>query len=280
MIPAARVAAAEYAKRRVLATVTETRFGSFVHDAAHAHRAPATQLVDARLPSYGGPQTPDEAPGVGDGVEDTTALALLERLDSLYEQYGFDHRILAGVDRETFARLAPVLRERGYERELYWALVPHLLDEQPDGPPGFRIEAKPHGSDDARAVHEAVGRSPEGIAYAADIARALDGTELVGYLGGGPVGVAGWYVHGDGEDPTDAVARFTHVGVHPDAEGQGIGSALVAAVVEHCSLLSGRIVVCATEGNAGFYESLGFVRNNQLWRFARFPRAGNPTPDP
>lgn len=275
MIPPERVAAAEYAKRRVLATVNETRFGSFVHDAAHAHRAPATQLVDARLPSYGGAQAPDEAPGVGDGVEDTTALALLDRLDSLYEQYGFDHRILAGVDRETFARLAPVLRERGYERELYWALVPHLLDEPPDGPPGLKFEAKPHGSDDAQAVHEAVGRSSEGIAYAADIARALDGTELVGYLGGDPVGVAGWYVHGDDDSgdqpPRDAVARFTHVGVHPDAGGKGIGSALVAAVVERCPLRPGRIVVCATEGNAGFYEGLGFVRNNQLWRFARFP---------
>lgn len=275
MIPPERVAAAEYAKRRVLATVTETRFGSFVHDAAHAHRAPATQLVDARLPSHGGAQAPDEAPGIGDEGEDTTALALLERLDSLYEQYGFDHRILAGVDRETFARLAPILRERGYERELYWALVPHLLDEPASGPPGLRIEAKPHGSDDAQVVHETVGRSPAGIAYAANIANALDGTELVGYRRGDPVGVAGWYVHGDGtgsdDPPSDAVARFTHVGVHPDAEGEGIGSAMVGAVVERCPLPAGRIVVCATEENAGFYESLGFVRNNQLWRFARLP---------
>ncbi|MEF8801216.1 MAG: GNAT family N-acetyltransferase [Halolamina sp.] len=268
MIPPERVAAAEYAKRRVLATVTETQFGVFVHDAAHAHRAPATQLVDARLPSDGGAQVPDEAPGAAEHGEDTTVLTLLDRLDSLYDQYSFDHRILAGVDRETFARLTPVLRKRGYDRELYWALVPHLLDEPPDGPPGFRIEAKSHGSDDAQAVHEAVGRSPAGIAYAADIARALDGTELVGYRRGDPVGVAGWYVHNDGDD---AVARFTHVGVHPDTEGQGIGSALVAAVVEHCPLQPGRLVVCATEGNSGFYEGLGFVRNNLLWRFARFP---------
>lgn len=274
MIPPERVAAAEYAKRRVLATVTETRFGSFVHDAAHAHRAAATQLVDARLPSFGDAQTANGAPDAGTGAEDTTALALLNQLDSLYEQYNFDHRILSGVDQETFARLAPVLRVRGYERELYWALVPHLLNEPPSGPPGLRIEAKRHGSDDARAVHESVGRSPEGIAYAADIARALGGTELVGSLCGDPVGVAGWYVHDDddGEDPSnDAVARFTHVGVNPDAEGQGIGSALVGAVVEHCPLPANRIVLCATEATAEFYEGQGFVRNNLLWRFARLP---------
>lgn len=274
MIPPERVAAAEYAKRRVLATVTETRFGSFVHDAAHAHRAPATQLVDVRLPNHGSARAPEAVPGGGDDAlegEDTTALALLERLDSLYEQYGFDHRILAGVDRETFARLAPVLRERGYERELYWALVPHLLDEPASGPPGIHIEAKPHGSDDAQTVHEAVGRSPAGIAYAADIARALDGVELVGYRRGKPVGVAGWYVHGDTENPSDAVARFTHVGVHPDAEGQGVGSALVGTAVERCPVPAGRIVVCATEANTGFYEGRGFVRNNHLWRFARLP---------
>lgn len=271
MIPPERVAAAEDAKRRVLATVTDTRYGSFVYDAAHVHRAPATQLVDVHLPSSGGAQAPDEALGVGDDAVDTTPHALLDRLNSLYDQYGLDHRILAGVDRETFARLAPVVRTRGYEQERYWALVPHLLDEPPDGPPGLRIEATAHGSDDAQAVHEAVGRTPAGIAYAADIARALDGTELVGYLRDDPVGVAGWYVHGDGAQPGDAVARFTHVGVHPAAEGEGIGSALVAAVVERCPLPAGRIVVCATEDTAGFYEELGFVRNNLLWRFARFP---------
>jgi len=129
MLPPERVAAAKYAKRRVLATATETRFGTFVHDAAHAHRAPATQLVNARPAS-------------------------------------------------------------------------------------------------------------------------------------------------------DAVARFTHVGVHPDAEDRGIGFAMVGSVVERCPLPAGRIVVCATEAIAGFYERLGFVRNNVLWRFARLPRAGNPAPDP
>lgn len=267
MIAPERVAAAEYAKRRVLATVTETRFGSFVHDAAHDHRAPATQLVDTRLPSHGGAEAPAAAP-----TQDSTVEALLSRLDSLYERHGFDHRVLSGVDRETFARLAPVLRDRGYERELYWALVPALHDDPAPGPPALRVEANPHGSDDARAVHESVGRDPESVDYLAEAARVLDGTELVGYLRGEPVGVAGWYVHGDdGTDAERAVARYTHVGVDPDAAGEGVGSALVAAVVERCPLPPGRQVVCATEETAGFYEGLGFVRNNHLWRFARLP---------
>lgn len=303
MIAPGRVAAAEYAKRRVLATVTETRFGSFVHDAAHDHRAPATQLLDTRLPSRSGAEPPAEPPTRADPAVE----ALLSRIDSLYERHGLRHRVLSGVDRETFARLAPVLRNRGYEREVYWALVPTLHDDSESGPPDLRIEVKPHGSDDARAVHEAVGRDPEGIAYIAEAAQALDGTELVGYLRGEPIGVAGWYCHGDAENgcadgrptedgrsddqttegsragdrptdggcaddrPTDAVARYTHVGVHPDARDQGVGSALVAAVVERCPLAPGRQVVCATAETAGFYERCGFTRNNHLWRFARLP---------
>lgn len=266
MIPPERVAAAEYAKRRVLATVTETRFGSFVHDAEHAERAAATQLVDTELPSHAAAEPPGQSPARAGVAEDTT-VQTLERLDSLYEQHDLPHRVLSGVDRETFARLAPALRERGYERELYWALIP-TLHERGDGPEDLRIEAKPHGSDDACAVHEAVGRDPGTVAYAADVARALDGTELVGYCRGEPVGVAGWYVHGDGDD---AVARYTHVGTHPDSSGEGVGSAMVSAVVGRCPVPRGRQVVCATEPNTGFYEGLGFTRNNHLWRFARLP---------
>lgn len=267
MISPERVAAAEYAKRRVLATVTETRFGSFVHDADHAERAAATQLVDAELPSHAAAAPPEQSPTRAGVAEDTTAEALLDRLDSLYEHHDLPHRVISGVDRETFARLAPVLCERGYERELYWALVP-TLHEAGDDQQSLRIDAKPHGSADARTVHEAVGRGPGAVAYAADVARALDGTELVGYRNGDPVGVAGWYVHGDDED---AVARYTHVGTHPDVAGEGVGSALVSAVVERCPLPRGRQVVCATEPNTGFYEGLGFTRNNYLWRFARLP---------
>lgn len=266
MILPGRVGAAEYAKHRVLATVTETRFGSFVHDGAHDHRAPATQLVDTHLPSHGGTEPPPAAP-----TQDSTVEALLSRLDSLYERHGFDHRVLSGVDRETFARLAPVLRSRSYERERYWALVPAFHDDPAPEPTAVRIEAKPHGSDDARTVHEAVGRDPESVGYLAEAARELDGMELVAYRRGESVGVAGWYVHGDGTDTERAIARYTHVGVDPDAAGDGIGSALVAAVVKRCPLPPGRQVVCATEETAGFYEGLGFTRNNQLWRFARLP---------
>ena len=267
MIPSERVADAEYAKRRVLATVTETRFGSFVHDAEHADRAAATQLVNAELPSNATGGLPDEPRARAGVAEDTTVEALLDRLDSRYERHDLPHRVISGVDRETFARLAPALRDRGYEREFYWALVP-TLHETEGGPPELRIEAKRHGSADAREIHEAVDRGPGAVSYAADVAQALDGTELVGYRGGEPVGVAGWYVHGAGED---AVARYTHVGVHPDASGEGIGSALVSAVVERCPVPRGRQVVCATESNTGFYEGLGFTRNNHLWRFAKLP---------
>lgn len=267
MISPERVAAAEYAKRRVFATVTETRFGSFVHDAEHAERATATQLVDAELPSHAADEPPDLTPTRAGVAEDTTVEALLERLDSLYEQHDLPHRVVSGVDCETFARLAPALRERGYERERYWALVP-TLHEPGDDPPALRIEAKPHGSTDARLVHEAVGRDPGTVAYAAEVAQALDGTELVGYRHGEPVGVAGWYVHGEGED---AVVRYTHVGTHPDASNEGVGSAMVSAVVERCPVPAGRQVVCATEPNTGFYEGQGFTRNNHLWRFARLP---------
>jgi GNAT superfamily N-acetyltransferase len=267
VIPPERVAAAEYAKRRALATVTETRFGSFVHDADHEGRAAATQLVDTELPSHAAAEAPAQSPVSGGVAADTTAEALLDRLEKLYERHDLPHRVVSGVDRETFARLEPVLRERGYERELYWALVP-TLHESDEGPERLRIEAKPHGSADARAVHEAVDRDAGAVAYAADVARALDGTELVGYRDGDPVGVAGWYVHGEGEE---AVARYTHVGTHPDAAGEGVGSALVSAVVERCPLPRGRQVVCATEPNTGFYEGLGFTRNNHLWRFARLP---------
>lgn len=276
MIAPERVAAAEYAKRRVLATVTETRFGSFVHDAAHDHRAPATQLLDARLPGHGergqSACSPHRRPQTDRDVE-----GLLERVDALYDRHGFDHRILSGVDRATFAHLDPILRKSGYERELYWALVPSLHDDGAAGPRDLTTEATQHGTDGARVIHEPVGRDPAGIAYVADAMRALDGTELVGYLDGEPVGVAGWYCHTDAEEgcaddrPTEAVARYTHIGVHPDARNQGVGAAMVAAVVDRCPLPADRLVVCATEETAGFYEQLGFTRNNHLWRFARLP---------
>ncbi|MFC6737527.1 GNAT family N-acetyltransferase, partial [Halolamina salina] len=84
------------------------------------------------------------------------------------------------------------------------------------------------------------------------------------------IGAAGWYVH-DGAEGEDPVARFTHVGVRPDAQGEGVGAELVRAVVDRCPLPDERIVVCATSEHVGFYESVGFARIASLWRFARLP---------
>jgi GNAT superfamily N-acetyltransferase len=261
MLPHSRVAAAEYAKRRVLAETTETRFGTFVHDADHADRAAATAFVDVVLP--------DESPI--DPADDREARRFLDRARSAYDRVGLDHRVFAGYDDETFARLAPLLRERGYDHEVYWALVAHLVDA-PAGSNGLDIDARKHGSDDALAVHESVGRDRGAIAYAAEVARALDGRELVAFRDGEPVGVAGWYVHeSDDDGGDDPVARLTHVGVRPDAQGEGIGSELVRAVVDRCPLPGERTVVCATAEHVEFYESLGFTRNDTLWRFVRLP---------
>ncbi|GAB7012480.1 GNAT family N-acetyltransferase [Halolamina salina] len=261
MLPPQRVADAEYAKWRVLADVTETWFGTFVHDPAHADRAAATQLLDARLPS-----TAELPPTVGD---DEAAQSLLEQLDSLYRRHDLPHRVVAGHDTETAVRLDPLLRTNGYEREDYRALVPDSTV-----PPGddttLQFDTRRHGSDEARAVHESVGRDPAGIEYTAAIAGALDGREVVVSRGGEPIGAAGWYVH-DGAEGEDPVARFTHVGVRPDAQGEGVGAELVRAVVDRCPLPDERIVVCATSEHVGFYESVGFARIASLWRFARLP---------
>lgn len=259
MLAPERVAAAEYAKRRVLADTVETRFGTFVHDSAHDDRAAATQLLDARLPPAGAPPT--------DSAVDEPVQHLRNRIDALYAQRDLTHRVIAGVDDGTAARLAPILSERGYERENYRALVAKLVDSD-SRPAAVDIESDSHGSNDARLVHESVGRDREGIAYAAAVAGALAGQEVVAYRDGDPVGAAGWYIHeGDGS----AVARLTHIGVRPEAQGEGVGSTLVRAVVNCCPLPASRIVVCATPEHVGFYEQLGFVRNNTLWRFARLP---------
>ncbi|GAB7092944.1 hypothetical protein JCM30237_00960 [Halolamina litorea] len=262
MLPPSRVAAAEYAKRRVLADTTETRFGTFVQDPEHADRAAATQFLDARLPSASEPPTTP--------ADDDAANDLLARVDALYERAGRSHRVVAGVDTETAARLAPVLRRRGYEREDYWALVPHLIDS-PDPTTDLDFSTRSHGSDDARAVHESVGRDPEGVDYAADVAGVLDGREVVATLEGAPVGAAGWYVHRSGSGEAGPVARLTHVGIRPESQGRGVGAELIRVVVDRCPLPSERIVVCATADHVGFYESLGFVRNAALWRFASLP---------
>lgn len=265
MLPPERVAAAEYAKRRVLADVTETRFGTFVHDTDHATRAAATQFLDARLPT-----AETSTPRACDPVcRDQAARALLARVDSLYDGYSLPHRAIAGVDAATAGRLAPLARARGYEREDYWALIPHLVDP-PTADHDVDIDARTHGSDAALAVHESVGRDPEGVAYAAAVAGELDGTELVAFRDGSPVGVAGWYVHGGARDD-EPVARLTHVGVRPDVQDEGVGAELVRAVVDRCPLAPARVVVCATPERVGFYEELGFVRNNAFWRFARLP---------
>ena len=73
MIPPERVAAAEDAKRRVLATATETRFGTFVHDATHERRIAATQLLDAELPSHTGQSPSRQSPEWAGVAEDTTS---------------------------------------------------------------------------------------------------------------------------------------------------------------------------------------------------------------
>ena len=262
MLPHSRVAAAEYAKRRALADTTETRFGTFVHDAEHADRAAATAFVDVALP--GDAST--------DPDDDREARRLLDRARAAYDRAGPDHRVFAGHDDATYARLAPLLRERGYDREVYWALVAHLVDA-PATNNGLDVDARGHGSDGALAVHESVGRDRGAIAYAAEVARALDGRELVAFRDGEPVGAAGWYVHesDDGDGGDDPVARLTHVGVRPDAQGVGVGTELVRNVVERCPLPCEQIVVCATTEHVGFYESLGFTRNDTLWRFARLP---------
>lgn len=258
MLSPQRVADAEYAKRRVLADATDTRFGSFVHDPTHANRAAATQLLDARLPPVDAPSRP---------ARDQAARSLLARLDALFDRHDLPHRVVAGVDAETAGRLAPLARARGYEREDYWALVAHGVDA-PSTPDSLRFDVRSHGSDAASEVHESVGRDPAGVAYAAAVASALDGQEVIAVRDGDPVGAAGWYVHGDADDP---VARLTHVGVRPAAAGEGVGSALVRTVVDRCPLPRDRIVVCATAERSGFYERLGFVRNTALWRFARLP---------
>jgi GNAT superfamily N-acetyltransferase len=260
MLAPQRVADAEYAKWRVLADVTETWFGTFVHEPAHADRAAATQLLDARLPSTAG-----LPPSVGD---DDAAQALLEQLDRLYRRHDLPHRVVAGHDTETAVRLDPLLRNHGYEREDYRALVPDST-ATPGDDTRLRFDTRRHGSDDARAVHEAVGRDPAGIEYTAAIAGALDGREVVVSRDGEPIGAAGWYVHDD--ETEGSVARFTHVGVRPDAQGEGVGAELVRAVVDRCPLPAERIVVCATDEHVGFYESIGFVRIASLWRFARLP---------
>ena len=258
MLAPDRVVAAEDAKRRVLADVTETRFGTFVHDPAHENRAAATQLLDARLPGVDAPTAP---------ARDQAARRLLGRVDALFDRHDLPHRVAAGVDAETAARLAPLARARGYEREDYWALVGHRVDA-PAIADEIKFEIRPHGSDAAGAVHESVGRDRDGIAYAAAVASELGGQELLAFRDGEPVGAAGWYVHGAADDP---VARLTHVGVHPRAQGEHVGSTLARAAVDRCPLPADRVVGCATAARVGFYERLGFVRNTALWRFARLP---------
>lgn len=261
MLSTERIAAAEYAKWRVLADVTETWFGTFVHDPAHADRAAATQLLDARLPSAAEPPAT-----VG---EDEAAQSLLAQLDALYERHGLPHRVVAGHDTETAIRLDPLLDDNGYQREDYRALVPDAIDP-PSDDATLTLTTHRHGSDDARAVHESVGRDPAGIDYAATVAGALDGREVVAVRDGEPVGAAGWYVH-DGGGGDDPVARFTHVGVRPDTQGEGVGAELVRTVVDRCPVSVERIVVCATSEHVGFYESVGFAKVASLWRFARLP---------
>jgi GNAT superfamily N-acetyltransferase len=176
--------------------------------------------------------------------------------------------LLAPLCELVQVRLDPLLRNHGYEREDYRPLVPDSTST-PGDDTRLRFDTRRHGSDDARAVHEAVGRDPAGIEYTAAIAGALDGREVVVSRDGEPIGAAGWYVHDD--ETEGSVARFTHVGVRPDAQGEGVGAELVRAVVDRCPLPAERIVVCATDEHVGFYESIGFVRIASLWRFARLP---------
>ena len=103
--------------------------------------------------------------------------------------------------------------------------------------------------DDAFTAGGGAGRDPEQYAFTGAFAPA--GTrELVGY--------ACW-----GRTPeTRGTYDLYWLAVHPDAQGSGVGSALVADVWERVAAIGGRLLVIEASGRAdnapvrGFYERL------------------------
>ncbi len=63
-------------------------------------------------------------------------------------------------------------------------------------------------------------------------------------------------------------AYIADVAVHPDHQGQGLGSAIISRLVE-MSVGHKKILLYANPGTEGFYRKLGFLRMNTamaIWR--------------
>lgn len=142
---------------------------------------------------------------------------------------------------------------------------------------------RPAGPADAGAVH-AVTQA----AFAAQAA--LDPPS--GALRETPAGVAedlashGGFVHLDAAGAVDAAVRlagdppvqwFRRLAVHPQAQGRGLGAALVAAVAAEAAARGRTALRCgvrtAVAGNLAFYRRLGFtpVQDKDFWHVLGHP---------
>ncbi|AGK51061.1 MULTISPECIES: GNAT family N-acetyltransferase [Burkholderia] len=60
--------------------------------------------------------------------------------------------------------------------------------------------------------------------------------------------------------PADGAWRLRGVAVEPFMQGQGVGTRLMHACIEHAQRQNGKVVWCTARDSArGFYESLGFA---------------------
>lgn len=111
----------------------------------------------------------------------------------------------------------------------------------------------------------AAGRSLDGIKLMLEntdyVFSALDGRRLIGFA----------------RVLTDRIYRATvwDVVVHPDYQGQGVGEALVKAILSHPVLSAVQKFWLNTRDKQAFYERLGFVRSDQ-GMFRDKPSKGSP----
>jgi putative acetyltransferase len=133
--------------------------------------------------------------------------------------------------------------------------------------PHVRLEAPSDRGASLEVESAAFGRSVE-----PDIVEAIrdeaDSFALVASIGGTIVGHVQLSRAWIGEEP---VAALGPIGVEPDRQRRGIGSALVKAALEEAARRGERAVILL--GDPGYYGRLGFVPGSQLG--LRNPYAGS-----
>jgi putative acetyltransferase len=151
-----------------------------------------------------------------------------------------------------------------------------------EGPPGAEVEIRPATEDDQRAIRAVHDAAFEGT-LEGDIAAALraSGEDRISLVATEGEAIVGHVVLSEGRVGDTPVLCLGPIGVLPEHQGRGTGSALMRAALARAAESSAGLVVLV--GHPGYYPRFGFEPARALgleckwdldepWMALRLPR--------